>query len=344
MSPDRAGIPQFLDALTRRVRRLMSSQRNAPATDEGLSGFDAASYLAANPDVAAAVKSGQFASASQHYALFGRYENRKLGPANQQAAPPNLTATKASKLAAIEPLLRQDLPSIRTQSLFDFLSEDLRTAFDIIDTAAVSSNEYDGHVLDLISRHANGWVLDCGAGKRSTYYPNVVNFEIVAYDSTDVRGVGEVLPFVDNAFDAAISIAVLEHVKDPFRCASELTRVLKPGGELICCVPFLQPYHGYPHHYYNMTHQGLRNLFAQHVHVDRIEVYASVLPIWSLAWIVSSWADGLDGKTRKDFLNMRLEDFLQPPVSFLSAPFVTELPAAKNLELASACVLFGRKM
>lgn len=305
--------------------------------------FDETAYLAANPDVATAVNNGQFDSGQQHYVLFGRNENRKLRSAATSPRANDLTTRKARKLAAIEPLLRNDLPSQRTAELFDFLSEDLRREFCIVDTEAVSSND-DGHVLDLIAYHAKGWVLDCGAGKRSVYYDNVVNFEIVAYDTTDVRGVGEILPFVDNAFDAAISIAVLEHVKDPFRCAAELARVLKPGGELICCVPFLQPYHGYPHHYYNMTHQGLRNLFAQHVEVDRIEVYASVLPIWSLAWIVNSWAEGLRGKTREEFLNMRLEQFLQAPTDFLNAPFVTELPTEKNLELASACVLFGRKI
>jgi len=32
-----------------------------------------------------------------------------------------------------------------------------------------------------------------------------------------------------------------------------------------------------------------------------------------------------------------------PPAKFLGAPFVTELPVAKDLELASACVLFGKK-
>lgn len=342
MELDRPTKRGFLKGLFDCMRASVRGQLRTPELGN-LPGFDEAGYLAANPDVAAAVSSGQFQSGCQHYLLFGHNENRNSSPTPDQKAAPDLAIAKARKLAALEPLLRKDLPSTRTDRLFDFLSENLRAEFDIVDTAAVSSNEYDGHVLDLIARHTDGWILDCGAGKRSTYYPNVVNFEIVAYDSTDVRGVGEVLPFVDGAFDAAVSIAVLEHVKDPFRCAAELARVLKPGGELICCVPFLQPYHGYPHHYYNMTHQGLRNLFTPHINVDRIDVYASVLPIWSLAWIVNSWAEGLRGKTREDFLNMRLEEFLRSPTTFLDAPFVTELPATKNLELASACVLFGRK-
>ncbi|MEP6484121.1 MAG: methyltransferase domain-containing protein [Rudaea sp.] len=225
----------------------------------------------------------------------------------------------------------------------DFLTEELRAEFKIVDTNAVSSCTYDAHVLSLIERYRDGLILDCGAGKRQIYYPNVVNFEIVAYDTTDVRGVGEVLPFVDNSFDAVISIAVLEHVKDPFACAAEISRVLKPGGALICCVPFLQPYHGYPHHYYNMTHQGLRNLFERTVDVDRIEVYDSVLPIWSLSWMIESWANGLSGPTRDKFLDMHLREFLAPPQQFLQAPFVKKLSQNKNLELAAASVLFGKK-
>ena len=321
---------------------MRTEQSNEKICD--LSDFDETGYLAANPDVAAAVSSGQFESGHQHYLLFGHNESRKFGDNFVPRPPQNLAAAKARKLSAIESLLRNDLPFLRTERLYDFLSEDLRAEFDIVDTSAVSSNEYDKHVLDLITRNADGWVLDCGAGKRSSYFSNVVNFEIVAYDSTDVRGVGEVLPFVDNAFDAAISIAVLEHVKDPFRCAAELARVLKSGGELICCVPFLQPYHGYPHHYYNMTHQGLRNLFAKYIQVDRIEVYESVQPIWALTWIISSWAEGLKGKARQDFLDMRIEDFLRQPATFLREPFVTGLSVEKNMELASACVLFGRKL
>ena len=92
---------------------------------------------------------------------------------------------------------------------------------------------------------------------------NVVNYEIVDYDTTDVIGLGDTLPFNDCVFDAVISIAVLEHVRYPFACAAEIVRVLKRGGELECSVPFLQPLHGYPHHYYNMTSQGLRHFSTQ---------------------------------------------------------------------------------
>jgi len=301
--------------------------------------FDEKDYLARNPDVAAAVARGDFVSGFQHFETHGRREGRTA----PEITPPSLKEAKATKRARLRPLLRTDLPMRETPDCCDFLSEELRRQFNIVDTDKVSSCEYDKHVLDLIERHRDGLVLDCGAGKRGVYYPNVVNFEIVAYDTTDVRGVGEVLPFVDGAFDAVISIAVLEHVKDPFACAAEIARVLKPGGELICCVPFLQPYHGFPHHYYNMTHQGLRNLFERTIDVENIAVYNSVLPIWSLHWIVQSWAAGLRGETREAFLDMRVRDLLTPPAQLLGAPFVRELPAEKNLELASATVLFGRK-
>lgn len=323
--------------LTLRIRRtaMPSILLEAKATEDN---FNESGYLAANPDVAAAVGRGEFRSGRHHFDTHGHHEGRLLQLPNAA-----LAETKARKLARLRPFLRTDLPSTTNECGVDFLSESLRKQFNIVDTDAVSSNDYDGHVLGLIDRYKDGLVLDCGAGKRARYFDNVVNFEIVAYDTTDVRGVGEALPFIDNTFDAVISIAVLEHVKDPFRCAAEIARVLKPGGELICCVPFLQPYHGYPHHYYNMTHQGLRNLFEPRIAVDRIEVYESVGPIWTLTWIARSWAEGLSGEAREAFLDLRLRDLIAPPQQFLSAPFVRNLPPAKNLELASACVLFGRK-
>ncbi len=169
---------------------------------------------------------------------------------------------------------------------FDFLPASLREEFAIVDTANVSSNSYDGEMINLIHRYHDGLILDCGAGSQSTYYPNVVNLEVVAYPSTDVLAVGERLPFADETFDVVASFAVLEHVRDPFVCAAEITRVLKPGGLLYCQVPFLQPVHAYPNHYYNMTQQGLNALFPNLV-PDRTGVITFGQPIFSVSWMLN---------------------------------------------------------
>jgi SAM-dependent methyltransferase len=299
--------------------------------------FDEEAYLLANPDVAQAVKKRLQKSGKSHFQIFGKDENRRL-----RRDSSFITETRRNKHQAIRSLLRSDLSNEESECCYDFLTGELKKQFNIVDTDLISGHNYGQPMIDLINKYESGWVLDCGAGRRPVYYENVVNFEIVPYDTTDVCGVGEILPFVDHVFDAVISVAVLEHVKNPFLCAKEIARVLKPGGELICCVPFLQPLHGYPHHYYNMTHQGLANLF-EGFDIDRIEVPDSVLPIWSLTWILKSWTDGLTGAAKKEFLNLRVADLLEPGDRYLGKAFVRELPASKNLELASATVLFAHK-
>lgn len=299
--------------------------------------FNEKGYLLANPDVAQAVIDGVLPSGFVHFKAFGRNEGRMQRSNNE------IIEAKRRKQELILPLLRDELPHQKREGIVDFLSAELRNSWNITETAAVSSNRYDTNMLTLIDKYKNGFVLDAGAGSRDVYFSNVINFEIVPYESTDVLGVGEILPFKDGSMDAVISNAVLEHVKDPFLCAKEIIRVLKPGGELICCVPFLQPYHGYPHHYYNMTHQGLRNLFENSLVIDKIEVLDSTSPIWTLTWFLGSWSRSLPENTRKEFLNMRVSDLIKPAVSQLNESYVTELPMETRFELASACVLFAHK-
>ncbi len=45
------------------------------------------------------------------------------------------------------------------------------------------------------------------------------------------------LPFEDNFFDLVICSEVLEHIDNHYKAASELTRVLKPGKNLVVSVP-----------------------------------------------------------------------------------------------------------
>jgi SAM-dependent methyltransferase len=120
-----------------------------------------------------------------------------------------------------------------------------------------SQNPYGQQVLELIEQHRDGWVLDMGAGSPAQGFYNVVHLELSAHPEVDVVTDGRALPFADATFEAILSEAVLEHVRDPDEYMAELARVLKPGGRVRLDVAFLQPFHAYPDHYFNMTRSGL---------------------------------------------------------------------------------------
>ncbi|HEY72421.1 MAG TPA: class I SAM-dependent methyltransferase [Thermoflexia bacterium] len=52
-----------------------------------------------------------------------------------------------------------------------------------------------------------------------------------------VQSPGERLPFPDAAFDVVFSHEVLEHVSDDRACATEMVRVIRPGGRIVVFVP-----------------------------------------------------------------------------------------------------------
>jgi len=310
-----------------RVMRLL-----APASADN---FDEQGYLRANPDVARAVASGQCPSGRVHFDHFGLVERRLL-------RLPVPEPMRRHKRARFMPLLREGLPHRDDGLVLDYLDDGLREAFGVVATDNISEHEYDARALALIDRHADGVVLDCGAGQRNVYHDNVVNYEIVAYDSTDIIGVAECLPFRDGSIDAVLSLNVLEHVKDPFTAARELIRVLKPGGELMCVAPFLQPLHGYPHHYYNMTREGLLALFAP-LQDSRLEIYGAMQPLWALNWFLASYKAGLPESERERFERLTVADLLRDPRELETDPLVLELSEAARTELASAHALFARK-
>ncbi len=225
---------------------------------------------------------------------------------------------------------------------YNFLNRQLIEYGKVTATASISANDYDPISLELIEQLANGLILDNGCGLRNRYYPNIVNLDIVDYPTTDVISIGEKLPFKSNSFDAVFSLAVLEHVKTPFECAQEITRVLKPGGTLYAVVPFLQPFHGYPDHYYNMTSSGLKNLFSELEDLN-CTVQLPGLPIAALTWFLNSYLQGLPQPVAESFKEMKIGDLLAHPNSYLDQDFVTCLHSKTNEELASCNYLIAKK-
>jgi SAM-dependent methyltransferase len=79
---------------------------------------------------------------------------------------------------------------------------------------------------------------------------------------TDVVADATCMPLAGGAFDCVLATECLEHVADPFRFVSEITRVTRPGGQIVLTVPFLFHQHGDPHDYWRPTRQCLASLFG----------------------------------------------------------------------------------
>ena len=304
------------------------------ATPQNFVEFD---YLAANPDVAEAVQLGTCWSGRLHFHEHGRWEGRRIRRAI------SIAEAQEAKIERLEPWIRLDLPHVRRGAKYDFLANELRTQTGAAGSATVSAPEYGGLALELIERFRDGWILDCGAGKRPIYYSNVVNYETVDYESTDVLGAAEVLPFRDASFDAVFSLCVLDQTRNPFACAAEIVRVLKPGATLICAAPFLRPMRRHPPHYYGMTGQGLCALFEGALEIDEHVVFPSIGPVHALAGMVQHWASGLNGRALEAFLSTRLGDLLSAPATLHDRRWVRELSNEKNFELACATMITAHK-
>jgi hypothetical protein len=64
-------------------------------------------------------------------------------------------------------------------------------------------------------------------------------------------------------FGTIFCLSVLEHCKQPFAMAANLTQLLQPGGKLCIAVPFVYQLHDYPADYWRFTHEGVKILFPR---------------------------------------------------------------------------------
>jgi SAM-dependent methyltransferase len=149
--------------------------------------------------------------------------------------------------------------------------------------------------LHMIARWVkldNAYILEhgCGVGMysaelRRRYTPHVEAFDIEPDRVHEARretphalvAAAEYLPYASGLFDTVISQDVLEHVADDRRSASEIVRVLKPGGRAFILVPNRwYPFETHGHFWRGQYHFGntplinylpdiLRNRLAPHV-------------------------------------------------------------------------------
>lgn len=283
-----------------------------PATLETL---DEIGYLYANPDLAEAAGNPPDPDfASRHFEALGIREDRLQLATDVLQALQDSRATKLARLFDRSPGTHArvaDFPfevcGLPMLSIVSRADDRLPVPYE-----RISSHEYDDEVSGWVDSDSDGLFLDLGAGLRRVYRPNVVFAEIASLPSTDVLCFGDRLPFDAETFDGVICLSVLEHVPDPFAVAAEIMRVLRPGGRAVVDWPFLQPVHGYPHHYLNATSEGAREVFQRLPSVAEVgtTVPPWLHPVFTLRWFLDEWQAGLPEEERTEFLRLSVADIL----------------------------------
>lgn len=142
-----------------------------------------------------------------------------------------------------------------------------------------------GRYQEMVESHARGRLLDLGCGRVPLYeaYRGQVehvtcvdwlsdpNFPSHLDHELDLN---EPLALETAAFDTILLTDVLEHVSQPERLWSEMSRVLAPGGKLLLGVPFLYWIHAAPHDHHRYTQYRLAQLCADSgLELDELEPY-----------------------------------------------------------------------
>ena len=128
-------------------------------------------------------------------------------------------------------------------------------------------NTYDPwvHRVILQSLLDNQIVLEVGSGNMALDDPCIIRMDVKLTPYVDLVADVHALPFLPECIDYIFSLAVVEHLYNPFLAAQSMYKVLKDGGYIYHECNFVFAYHGYPHHYFDATMQGMEQIFSQYV-------------------------------------------------------------------------------
>lgn len=96
--------------------------------------------------------------------------------------------------------------------------------------------------------------------KHDNYYVNLKNWNnhprLIEADITNCPNIQ------DNTYDIVFSVSVFEHIAEPWKAASEISRITKPGGLTCHFAPFSFFYHESPIDYWRYSPKALEFLFG----------------------------------------------------------------------------------
>ena len=200
---------------------------------------------------------------------------------------------------------------------------------------------YHPDILEML-RRPGAVGLDIGCGIRDVVFDNLVTQDIyLTPTATLITAPGDArLPFADGSFDLVLLDSVLEHVPDPVALLAEGRRLLKPGGNIFGDVPFLQPLHLAPHHYFNFTPYGLEVVARNAgLELQYAAAEAHQRPEFTLEWLLRRTFETTSVAEAERLKNMTLADFYSTLVrdkNMIAYPAhaLTELAAGFRFHMA----------
>ncbi|MCZ6616530.1 MAG: methyltransferase domain-containing protein [Gammaproteobacteria bacterium] len=160
----------------------------------------------------------------------------------------------------------------------------------------LASERVLGRLRELLESLPSAVVLVVGGGQQRKWLDQrlgagdsiqLVYSDIDVSADVDLFCDGHDLPFIDAAFDAVVTTAVLEHVLYPERVAAEIVRVLKMDGILYSELPFIQQVHEGAYDFTRYTLSGHRRIFNG---VRELESGMVAGPGTALVWAIENFA------------------------------------------------------
>ena len=112
-------------------------------------------------------------------------------------------------------------------------------------------------------------VLDFGCGQKpfaylfSGFQGNYLGLDVYPGKKVDIVYDGMDIPLEPCSVDLVFASSVFEHIEDLPHTFREINRILRPGGELVAVIPFVNHVHGTPWDYNRPTRYGWHTLVRQ---------------------------------------------------------------------------------